>query len=478
MKLVTKESKPAFSLLELSIVIMISGIILYSTLEMYDYFLNVDTYKQTNVKLAKLQTSLQNFFNRYGRLPCPADPTLLVTDANFGVEDLGDMTNGTTCRVDNKNPLYNNYSRGFPTSILFTPEPSNPMPFVLYYSGGIRHNIILGAIPFKTLGLQDDMMFDGYGNKFSYYTMEGYANIGKTTLTPYKNLIWSRVTVPLNMSSGQNCSNFSGSYRLVDNSGANNWISNSGYGCLQSHFSSSITPSKVEDVIGLVGMHLYKYSEMWNGSYDPHIFIGHNLIDPRFIDVYSHDEKSITKGEFAYSVISHGKSGLGAWSRAGALNPISMLENPSTATKKQYNSPAWIIEKLKQGAIKQIKLYSGLSLQHDNFDDHVVFGTTRELLTNAGMINTVSCHQSTLYLDIPSYITNKMPENVLFNPPNASYLPSYNKSLSYTSIRYNYIGLSCDRVAPGTWCYVNPAYATNRIANAYCNAGGKWSIAP
>jgi prepilin-type N-terminal cleavage/methylation domain-containing protein len=468
MKKIINKIKSAFSLLELSIVIMISGIILYSTLEMYDYFLNVDTYKQTNVKLAKIQTSLQNFFNKYGRLPCPADPTLLVSDANFGKESVNADYTCNSRNYEAGGADATIYNRGFANTRLYR-YSSNA-------NSAVSHRIIFGAIPFKTLGLQDDMMFDNYGNKFTYLAMEGYAiDRLKTPILAYKNMSWSRVSIPGRSSTDSTCVD---SYtRLVPN--IKNFDTATGKGCLQGYTDASVGGIRfdcnLEGVIGLVSK---------GPNYNTDILSSdHNMITGCHVDVYSYSGSNLTQGEFAYSVTSHGKNGSGAWNRYGKLNPISMVETPANATKEQknayyynaYNRWDQIIayydttNSTENGyalgsstysgqVLGSIQIYQSTSPTTD-FDDQVVYGSIRDLLTNAGLINSVACHQSTLYLDIPSYTTPNRSTNILFLPPTSDINVVFNPNITKSITSYQYNG-------------------SISTANAYCNPGGKWSVAP
>lgn len=89
--MVARENKEhGFTLIELAIVIIISGLLFIPLFRIYDNFLKVKQLSDTrlNINLSSEQVSLFNTLN--GRYPCPADPTLAVGDAGYGREFVAD----------------------------------------------------------------------------------------------------------------------------------------------------------------------------------------------------------------------------------------------------------------------------------------------------------------------------------------------------------------------------------------------------
>lgn len=144
--------KKAFSLIELSIAIMVISILIVG-------FLNVSSVKGSNnkAKITKdridiVYKSLGEFVLKNKRLPCPASIKAIKTvDANYGIEG----TAAGTCTAG--------------TGVYLSTA-----------SGAT--NMVYGMIPVKSLGLSNDYGEDGFGSKFAYIVDKTYT-IGTTFST-------------------------------------------------------------------------------------------------------------------------------------------------------------------------------------------------------------------------------------------------------------------------------------------------------
>ena len=123
------KNNKGFSLVELSIVIVIIALMLVTAFAGGQYFLNQNQIKATNVKLNAIQKAMEMYVRRTGHLPCPSYLT-----ENTGVE------------VVNCQSAANNSLKGF-------------------YKVG---NFISGGIPYRDLNLAADMSYDAWGGKFTY----------------------------------------------------------------------------------------------------------------------------------------------------------------------------------------------------------------------------------------------------------------------------------------------------------------------
>lgn len=123
--------KQGFSLAEMSVVMVIVGFIASSAISVAirsDYSTKRD---ETESKMLHIEEALAGYLSTNHRLPCPADGTLAITDANFGIE----------------------LSSGSP--------PVCTKNFHV-------DNVWGGVVPIKTLQLPDDFMFDGWGRRMDY----------------------------------------------------------------------------------------------------------------------------------------------------------------------------------------------------------------------------------------------------------------------------------------------------------------------
>lgn len=135
--------KKAYSLLELTIVILIVSILVSGGLSVpirNAYNKNIET---TNIRLDKIDKALKRFLIQNKRLPCPAAIiNSKLTSANYGNE--GQAVG--SCVTDGG-----------------------------YISSGFS-NLIYGMVPVRALGLTNEMAEDGFGNKFGYMIDKNFSD--------------------------------------------------------------------------------------------------------------------------------------------------------------------------------------------------------------------------------------------------------------------------------------------------------------
>jgi prepilin-type N-terminal cleavage/methylation domain-containing protein len=156
-------SNKGFSLVELSIVIVIVGIMLAAALKMGSASMNSAKITDTERKLAVIQSALQLYYETNGKLPCPAKSDDALTDATFGVEDC------------------------------VTPT----------ISGG---GVLGGVVPSRTLNVPDSYMFDGWGNRISYFIHDGSNTTGLWTDTPLTPGAYCTTDLKINDAAGNQVS--------------------------------------------------------------------------------------------------------------------------------------------------------------------------------------------------------------------------------------------------------------------------------
>jgi prepilin-type N-terminal cleavage/methylation domain-containing protein len=209
-----------FTLLEMSIVLIIIGVVIGGGMTIFSASLQKRQWQETQAKLKAIQKALLDFRIINNRLPCPADVTLALTDTNFGVEGVlpGACTTGSTYVNDvrtvaaspgptadfvniltptgttnfsiSMNPLIAIVSMssttgivagmgisgtGIPsgdsvasvvngTSITVTIRPTGGNPGETLTIG----NNVEGMVPTNTLRLPDDYAIDGWGRRIMY----------------------------------------------------------------------------------------------------------------------------------------------------------------------------------------------------------------------------------------------------------------------------------------------------------------------
>ncbi|MDE1151890.1 MAG: hypothetical protein PW788_05065 [Micavibrio sp.] len=152
-----------FSLIELSILLLIIGLLSTTALQTYRQYIIDKTNNTTSASLTQAKQSLSNFVFQHGRLPCPADPSLAPDDVHAGIEFCPTGTaigcsgfggGNKVCRINGARPTSDSISP-------FTPDP-----------------VLTGALPYLTLGITETDAMDGWNNKLSYNVTEYMTRAG------------------------------------------------------------------------------------------------------------------------------------------------------------------------------------------------------------------------------------------------------------------------------------------------------------
>jgi prepilin-type N-terminal cleavage/methylation domain-containing protein len=130
--------RAGFSLMELSIVLLIIALVGGAGLGMATNALKAADRISTQEKLATIKLALDSHGKTYGYLPCPASFTLTPTSTSFGMESRSGPP-GTACTI--------------------------AAPGVV---GAASNTVIIGAVPVRTLGLPDSYAGDAWGSKLTY----------------------------------------------------------------------------------------------------------------------------------------------------------------------------------------------------------------------------------------------------------------------------------------------------------------------
>lgn len=132
--------KKAFTLLEMSITILILGIILIGVVNFQIFTTKKSKENITIDRLGRIEQAIREYFLENEQLPCPSDLTITQADTSYGEE----LRTSGSCLVLN--------------------------------SDFLRNHIIYGGVPTKTLGLTDDYAVDAWNDRIAYIIGEGYGN--------------------------------------------------------------------------------------------------------------------------------------------------------------------------------------------------------------------------------------------------------------------------------------------------------------
>lgn len=135
--------KNGYTLVEMAVVITVAGILLGSGALAYQLYLKNQRIDITKETIANAQNALGGFRSLYGRYPCPADPTAVRGDVNYGYEE----RTGSAC------------------------DPTNLQTAMSANAALTDKVIYMGSLPFRELNLQEDATHDGYNNRLYYAVM-------------------------------------------------------------------------------------------------------------------------------------------------------------------------------------------------------------------------------------------------------------------------------------------------------------------
>lgn len=134
-----------FTLLEMSIAMMIVALLLAPALGLYFRYVEFQRTEQTHDALSTAQNEIGGFRSIYGRYPCPADPDLAPGDADYGYEKCAG--GGITVATSLNGALVN-------------------------------QNILIGSLPFRQLNMMEEESLDGNSNRLTYAVTESLTDSG------------------------------------------------------------------------------------------------------------------------------------------------------------------------------------------------------------------------------------------------------------------------------------------------------------
>lgn len=165
-----------FSLIELTMVMAVLGVLLGSGLAIGTAVTSTTRLDETTQKMQAIERAIYAFKQVKGRLPCPANITLAVTDQQFGREQPDTVTAANGCASVANQMFYANNSN-------------------VKTSGSM--------VPIRTLGLPDDYAYDGWGRRIFYAVN---VDATRTDTTPFTTIFPTT-----NMDGGINVDNAGGS---------------------------------------------------------------------------------------------------------------------------------------------------------------------------------------------------------------------------------------------------------------------------
>ncbi len=132
-----------FTLVEIAMVLVIVGLIMAPAIHMYHQYRVDKDWDTTEENIDIVDVEIGGFRSVFGRYPCPGSLTAVPGDATYGHE-LAD------CRTT-------------------APAPGNCVNGICTYTNLVSgENVIVGAVPFKTLNLQETESYNSSLSRFTY----------------------------------------------------------------------------------------------------------------------------------------------------------------------------------------------------------------------------------------------------------------------------------------------------------------------
>ena len=313
----------SFTLIELSVVLFVIAILSTTGIGIYK---KMNPQHASDVKKMKeIQLALDRYFAVHKRLPRPANITVLPTLVDFGKEvNLG------------VNPGFRKQSFGGT-------------------SGRETGFIVGGGLPVVELGLDNSYAFDSYGNRIEYWTHDLFTRslgVSYSGLCDSTNCKYYRIQAP----SRTDC---------VDTA------------CNQiKHYVNSLGEYIVTDSTNFG----FAYANSSTGAH-----IGNSFpYNMKIYDEVLGREVLKTKHNTAYVLVSHGKSGLCAYSRTSTTATTAPTDNRKFNCISYWNTGSNYVYSTGAG-VKDASMVFHMGYSK-SFDNLVYFKTLDQLVADASAI--------------------------------------------------------------------------------------------
>ncbi len=159
-----------FSLIELSIALIVIGLLVTPLIQQYNVLVKRKNYEGTGGAMDLVESAMNDFLQSEGRYPCPADITLASSDVNIGVFSGADNISSGEEACPPALPDANGPAIGACVDGICRAagRDADGVP------GG--DSILIGGVPYATLGITEDQTHDGWNRKLTYVVTESMTN--------------------------------------------------------------------------------------------------------------------------------------------------------------------------------------------------------------------------------------------------------------------------------------------------------------
>lgn len=147
-----RKLQSGFTLIQVCITLVVVSLMMVSAMNFFRLWLKRTYISRIDDSQQAIQEAMKNFYiQNGGRFPCPADPTLSPTNANYGKS-----INAQACST------------------------SDPLPAGTPSAGGV----IRGAVPVRSIGLSDEYMREPSGHLLLYVVTQALTKNGSGPVPP------------------------------------------------------------------------------------------------------------------------------------------------------------------------------------------------------------------------------------------------------------------------------------------------------
>ncbi len=172
----TLKSIRGFTLIEMSVVIMLMGVALAAAAPLYNQYIKEQELQKTRDHIELVSAAVSSYRSLYGRYPLPAPVNAIRTDPRYGHEagpapQLPALPPAPTGAPGTLDPVLGVYiSRSLRTAFTYlNPFVANNPPVTQ------QPRVRTGFVPFRILNLPEEVAYDGHGNHIIYSVTEHLA---------------------------------------------------------------------------------------------------------------------------------------------------------------------------------------------------------------------------------------------------------------------------------------------------------------
>ena len=167
-----------FSLIETALILLVLGLIAVPYIQQYEHYLIERYTAKSRVAMSTVNNAITEFYELYDRYPCPAIPEIAIDESLHGVEQCPgrDMDGDATimplmamdsctdgyCRVGGRDADGDTNDDG----------------------------VLIGIVPYATLGIPYQDALDGWKNRLSYVVTESLTDSGTFIATRGSIMVW------------------------------------------------------------------------------------------------------------------------------------------------------------------------------------------------------------------------------------------------------------------------------------------------